>query len=77
MDLGQLRFAFVDPEAGHPGRGNNASCVLRVTAPGGSMPLTGEIERGAEKALIARHEPVRADIVVAPDEELGAVPGEL
>jgi len=48
-----------------------------VTAPGGSMPLTGEIERGAEKALIARHEPVRADIVVAPDEELGAVPGEL
>lgn len=47
-------------------RGNNACCVLRVQGPGGSLMLTGDIERLAEGILLSRGEGLRSDILLAP-----------
>ena len=61
-----VRFTFLHPHAadGPLGR-NNRSCVLKVTAAGASMLLTGDIERHAELSL-ARNPLVNADILLAP-----------
>jgi competence protein ComEC len=49
------------------GRGNNDSCVLRVSAGGESLLLTGDIEQPAEHELLARYGgKLQADILVAP-----------
>jgi len=48
------------------GRGNNDSCVLRVTAGGQSMLLTGDIEVEAERELLAGPAMLRAEVLVAP-----------
>jgi competence protein ComEC len=49
------------------GRGNNDSCVLRVSAGGESLLLTGDIELAAERELVAYHGGrLQADILVAP-----------
>ncbi|MES1944333.1 DNA internalization-related competence protein ComEC/Rec2 [Salinisphaera sp. PC39] len=53
----------------HPGpgdwRGNDASCVLSVTGPGGRVLLTGDIEAPAERRLLAAHgESLRAAVLV-------------
>jgi competence protein ComEC len=53
----------------HPGRDasgeNDSSCVLRIHGSGGSVLLTGDIEKRAEDALLARGLP-QTDLVVAP-----------
>ena len=55
----------------HPGgalwEGNNASCVLQLII-GGSVGwlLPGDIERSAERALVASAGSLRSDVVVAP-----------
>jgi len=49
------------------GRGNNDSCVLRVSTGRQSLLLTGDIEEPAERELIAAYgEALHADILVAP-----------
>lgn len=49
------------------GRGNNDSCVLRVSAGGHSVLLTGDIELEAERELVASYgEGLHSDILVAP-----------
>jgi competence protein ComEC len=45
-------FSFLHPGDGEVA-GNDGSCVLRVTAGGGSLLLTGDIERDAEARLLA------------------------
>jgi competence protein ComEC len=56
----------------HPGRttgrlrGNNDSCVLKVTAGGKSLLLPGDIEVEAERQLLAGGAPLRAQVMVAP-----------
>jgi len=64
-----VRFEMLHPEAGPPrGRkSNDQSCVLKVSAGGRSMLLTGDIERAAEAELLQRA-PValRADVLLAP-----------
>jgi competence protein ComEC len=69
----QWRWDGVRFEMLHPaplvdkGRGNNDSCVLRVSAGGESLLLTGDIEQAAEGELVARYgEQLHADILVAP-----------
>ena len=53
------------PESGL--RGNNASCVLRVSVGGQSLLLTGDIEKRAEKILLERYgRKLAADILLAP-----------
>ncbi|MDX1610172.1 MAG: DNA internalization-related competence protein ComEC/Rec2, partial [Halofilum sp. (in: g-proteobacteria)] len=62
----RVRFRFLHPARDGVWRGNNASCVLRVDGPGGSLLLPGDIEAGAERALVAGGAALAADVVVAP-----------
>jgi competence protein ComEC len=61
-----VRFEMLHPaEPSAARRRNDESCVLRVTTSGGSMLLTGDIERGAE-AELARADLARADVLLVP-----------
>ena len=65
-DWDGVRFAFLHPRAEDASvRRNNQSCVLRITAGGASMLLTGDIERQAELSLIS-HPDLNATVVLAP-----------
>lgn len=60
-------FRFLHPPPGTSENGNNASCVLRVTGRGGSILLTGDIERRVEQHLVtAMPAELASDILVAP-----------
>jgi len=63
-----VRFEMLHPPAGaQERRTNNLSCVLKVTARGGAMLLTGDIEREAEAALLERDPgALRADVLLVP-----------
>jgi competence protein ComEC len=61
-----VRFEMLHPAAGLAARRrNDVSCVLRVSAGGVSMLLTGDIERGGEVELL-RTAAVRADALLVP-----------
>jgi competence protein ComEC len=61
-----VRFEFLHPPAGaSAARRNNQSCVLRIATAGGSMLLTGDIERSAEDELL-KSAFVKSDIVLVP-----------
>ncbi len=54
-------------DAGKGRRGNNRSCVLRVSAGGGRVLIPGDIEGPAERQLLARHaEALAAGVLVVP-----------
>lgn len=60
-------FEVLYPPATRPGFDNAHSCVVRIEGSGGSVLLTGDIERGGERALVARSGPrLAADVLVAP-----------
>ena len=63
-------FAVLRPEADDYGRtlkSNAMSCVLRVSAGGRSLLLTGDIEREQEQALVGGlGEALRSDVLVVP-----------
>jgi competence protein ComEC len=61
-----VQFEYLAPA--QPGRGNNASCVLRVgTADGRVVLLPGDIERGVEEHLLAsQSQRLAAQVLVAP-----------
>jgi competence protein ComEC len=63
-----VRFEMLHPAAdAQERRTNNLSCVLKVSARGGAMLLTGDIEREAEAALIARDSAaLRAEVLLVP-----------
>jgi competence protein ComEC len=66
-----VRFAILHPlerDYADPARRPNAmSCVLRIWNDGGALLLTGDIETGDERALIARTgERLRSEVLVAP-----------
>ena len=48
-----VRFQILHPPRASSQRGNNGSCVLQVTAQGGRLLLTGDIERQVERRLLA------------------------
>ena len=62
-----VNFEFLHPGEDPGGKDNNRSCVLRISSPGGSVLLTGDIERSIEQLLV-RQFPKRldADILLAP-----------
>ncbi len=62
----QVRFRFLHPPLTSHGAGNDSSCVLRVDGVGGSLLLTGDIERHAERDLVAASAELAADVVVVP-----------
>lgn len=61
-----VEFSVLHPdETG--GTDNNRSCVLRVSAPGFSALLAGDIEREAEARLLSDHrDQLSADMLIAP-----------
>lgn len=60
-----VRFEFLHPAAGRvAARRNDRSCVLRVTAGGRTMLLTGDIERSAEAELLGHD--VKSDVLLVP-----------
>ncbi len=62
-----VKFEFLHPESGMKAlRRNDLSCVLRIEAAGGSMLLTGDIERASENALVERAKSLRADVLLVP-----------
>lgn len=62
-----VRFVFLHPDGNfHGGKSNDQSCVLRIDGPGGSVLLTGDIERRAEQALLESGENLHAIIVQVP-----------
>ncbi len=60
-------FEILHPESPNTHwEGNNASCVLRISAGGDSVLLTGDIEQAAELSLVARfRDDLSTDILVA------------
>ncbi|MBT8094999.1 MAG: DNA internalization-related competence protein ComEC/Rec2 [Gammaproteobacteria bacterium] len=63
---GAIRFDVLHPDAGEAARGNNASCVLRVSAGAHAMLLTGDIEARAERSLVQAETQLGADVVIVP-----------
>jgi competence protein ComEC len=63
-----VRFAFLHPAAGQrpEARANDLSCVLRVSAAGHAMLLTGDIERAAEATLLGSRAALGADVLLVP-----------
>jgi competence protein ComEC len=66
------RWDDVEFEVLHPAPGaadgleNNASCVLRVSAGGHHVLLTGDIEAPAEAALVAQDAALAAEVLLVP-----------
>jgi len=61
-----VRFQVISPAPEAGLRGNDASCVLRISSGGRVLLLTGDIEAAVEEALVTRHgRALRSDLVVA------------
>lgn len=62
-----VAFAFLHPENLKEKKANNLSCVLKVTAGGRSMLLTGDIELVSEAELVKRSAAMlAADVLLVP-----------
>jgi competence protein ComEC len=59
-------FSVLHPPRDGRYAGNDASCVVLVAAGDARLLLTGDIESGVERALVAAGEPGRVDAVVVP-----------
>lgn len=59
-----VRFEFLSPAWSGYAKRNDLSCVLRIAAEGGSVLLTGDIERTAEKTLLSSS--VKSDVMLIP-----------
>ena len=46
-------------------KNNDRGCVLKLTAPGGSVLIPADVERRTEEAMLARNADLAADIVIA------------
>jgi competence protein ComEC len=61
-----VRFEFLHPRPGSVHTGNDASCVLMISAGAHSVLLTGDIERPVEEELVRTGRASRVDAVVVP-----------
>lgn len=62
-----IDFEILHPDAQLYDRRNDGSCVLRVSGPGGTVLLPGDIEQKAEAQLIDRYGgDLAVDVLVAP-----------
>lgn len=59
-----VTFEILHPT--RPGEGNNASCVLQVTAQGGRVLLSGDIEKQAERQLLLDNRLQPVELLVVP-----------
>jgi competence protein ComEC len=60
-----VEFRMLHPAPDFAPRGNDSSCVLKITAAGGSLLIAGDVERRGEAALLEA-EPGATDVVVVP-----------
>jgi competence protein ComEC len=60
-----VEFSVLHPPAKFGARGNDSSCVLKITTPTASLLITGDIESRGESSL-QRQADVAADIVIVP-----------
>ena len=58
-------FRMLHPAPEFSPRGNDSSCVLKITAAGGSLLIAGDVERRGETAVLEA-EPGATDVVVVP-----------
>ena len=66
-DWDGVSFEVLYPFDERPGFDNAHSCVLRIDGSGGSVLLTGDVERRGEQALVARSgRRLATDVLVAP-----------
>ena len=61
-----IRFRILYPHPDTPHEGNDSSCVLLITAGPYGLLLTGDIEAGAEREIIAENGSINVDAVVVP-----------
>lgn len=61
----EVEFSILHPPAQFAGRGNDSSCVLKVTTAAASVLITGDIEARGERALQGEAN-LSADVVVVP-----------
>jgi competence protein ComEC len=62
-----VRFEFLHPAPDAVfARRNDLSCVLRIATAGGSMILTGDIERASEGTLARRENSLKSDVLLVP-----------
>ena len=60
-----VQFTFLHPPSAPPyKKSNNLSCVLKISAGGGSVLLSGDIEKKVERELLRRQAPLAADILL-------------
>ena len=60
-------FRLLHPPESRRFEGNDASCVLQISGPGGSVLIPGDIEAPAERRLVARYgSALASDVLVAP-----------
>lgn len=60
-------FVILHPRDTGEMRGNDGSCVLKVSGPGGRVLLPGDVEQHAEAALLSRaRERLRAEVLIVP-----------
>lgn len=60
-------FRILHPQGDSDGDGNDDSCVLEITGPGGRLLLPGDVEERGEAAMVSRlGERLRADVLVVP-----------
>lgn len=66
-DWDGVHFEFIHPSTYRLFRGNNASCVLKISSPYGSALLPGDIEKSAENSLLRYYpDKLKADVLIAP-----------
>ena len=66
-DWDGVSFEVLYPFGERPGFDNAHSCVIRIEGSGGSVLLTGDLERGGEHALVTRSgQDLPTDVLVAP-----------
>ena len=62
-----ISFEVLHPFDGASGFDNAHSCIVRIDGSGGSVLLTGDIERSGERTLVARlADRLDADVIVVP-----------
>jgi competence protein ComEC len=66
IHFGDVEFSVLWPPAGGETSANNDSIVLRLRFGERAILLTGDIEKEAEKSLLATHQDLRADVVKTP-----------
>ena len=61
-----VRFEFLHPASAPVAKRNDLSCVLRLAVGEHAMLLTGDIERGAEAAMLTGARVLRSDVLLVP-----------